>query len=288
MVIALRTKDRIFFIRTIFSFSLSLCLLLTFGIVFWELYKEHESKWLIGALFILCSFILGYFISLYSLSPLFKTNRLLDVLLKDTLHELNIPLCVIKANLQMLSSDEADEKKCKRLDRIALASDDLHLLYKEIDYYIKRQIREDLKEVFDLHDVVSSVVKKLDEVTKGVTIVQDVLHVELFADKHGFAKVLTNLLSNAIKYNQNNENIIIYQKDNKLIVKDNGIGMSESELFLVFDRYYQINSAKEGYGIGLSIVKAYCDDFKIFININSKKNKGTEVILDISNLFYKK
>lgn len=256
--------------------------------MFWELYKEHESKWLIGALFILCSFILGYFISLYSLSPLFKTNRLLDVLLKDTLHELNIPLCVIKANLQMLSSDEADEKKCKRLDRIALASDDLHLLYKEIDYYIKRQIREDLKEVFDLHDVVSSVVKKLDEVTKGVTIVQDVLHVELFADKHGFAKVLTNLLSNAIKYNQNNENIIIYQKDNKLIVKDNGIGMSESELFLVFDRYYQINSAKEGYGIGLSIVKAYCDDFKIFININSKKNKGTEVILDISNLFYKK
>ena len=263
-------------------------MLLALGIAFWEFYKDIELRWLLGAILIVCSLILGYFISLYSLSPLFKTNRLLDVLLKDTLHELNIPLSVIKANLQMLTADEKDEKKRKRLDRIALASEDLHLLYKEIDYYIKREIREDLKEIFDLHEVVSSVVEKLSEVANEVVIEQNVLHVELFADKHGFAKVITNLLSNALKYNQNNANISISQSGNKLIVKDNGIGMSESELFLVFDRYYQINSAKEGYGIGLSIVKAYCDDFKIFININSKKNKGTEVILDISNLFYKK
>lgn len=285
--IVLRTKDKIFFIRSIIAFSLSLFVLLLVGIFLWEFFQSENSKWWIVLALVLCSIIFGYFISLYALFPLFKTNRLLDFLLKDTLHELNIPLSVIKANLQMLQSEENDERKRKRLDRIALASDDLHVLYKEVDYYIKREIREELKEVFDLLEVVEGVVKKMEDVGHGVKIICDVLPMELFADKHGFAKVISNLLSNAMKYNANNADIHIYQKENQLIIKDEGVGMSESELFLVFDRYYQVDSSKEGHGIGLSIVKAYCDDFKILMNIRSKKGEGTMVTLDITNLIHK-
>lgn len=284
----LRIKDKAFFIRTIVVFSLSLCVLLFTGIFLWEFFKDQNLQWLIVIVLVLCSLVFGYFISLYALSPLFKTNKLLDFLLKDTLHELNIPLSVIKANLQMLQSEEMDAKKCKRLDRISLASDDLHLLYKEVDYYIKREIREEMKEVFDLLEVVTSVIKKLEDVGHGIKIIHDILPTELLADKHGFAKVISNLLSNAMKYNHNNADIYIYQKENQLIIKDDGVGMSEAELFLVFDRYYQVDSSKEGHGIGLSIVKAYCDDFKILMNIRSKKGEGTMVTLDISNLIHKK
>lgn len=284
----MRIKDKAFFIRTIVVFSLSLCVLLFTGIFLWEFFKDQNLQWLIVIVLVLCSLVFGYFISLYALSPLFKTNKLLDFLLKDTLHELNIPLSVIKANLQMLQSEEMDAKKCKRLDRISLASDDLHLLYKEVDYYIKREIREEMKEVFDLLEVVTSVIKKLEDVGHGIKIIHDILPTELLADKHGFAKVISNLLSNAMKYNHNNADIYIYQKENQLIIKDDGVGMSEAELFLVFDRYYQVDSSKEGHGIGLSIVKAYCDDFKILMNIRSKKGEGTMVTLDISNLIHKK
>ena len=284
----LRIKDKAFFIRTIVVFALSLCALLFTGIFLWEFFKDQNLQWLIVIVLVLCSLVFGYFISLYALSPLFKTNKLLDFLLKDTLHELNIPLSVIKANLQMLQSEEMDAKKCKRLDRISLASDDLHLLYKVVDYYIKREIREEMKEVFDLLEVVTSVIKKLEDVGHGVKIIHDILPTELLADKHGFAKVISNLLSNAMKYNHNKADIHIYQKENRLIIKDDGVGMSEAELFLVFDRYYQVDSSKEGHGIGLSIVKAYCDDFKILMNIRSKKGEGTMVTLDISNLIHKK
>ncbi len=225
----LRIKDKAFFIRTIVVFALSLCALLFTGIFLWEFFKDQNLQWLIVIVLVLCSLIFGYFISLYALSPLFKTNKLLDFLLKDTLHELNIPLSVIKANLQMLQSEEMDAKKCKRLDRISLASDDLHLLYKEVDYYIKREIREEMKEVFDLLEVVTSVIKKLEDVGHGVKIIHDILPTELLADKHGFAKVISNLLSNAMKYNHNNADIHIYQKENQLIIKDNGVGMSEAE-----------------------------------------------------------
>lgn len=284
----LRHKDRSILIRAIILFSVSIggCLLVVWA--FWSMMPEIFSFFWLVFFWLFFSGLMGYFIASYALAPLFKTNRLLDFLLKDTLHELNIPLSVIKANLQMLVMEEKEEKNLKRLNRIALASDDLHLLYKEIDYYIKREIREELQEVFDLKDVVYSVIDKCHDIAKGTAIEATLVNVELFADKHGFAKVISNILSNALKYNQNDQPIRIYQEGKQLIIKDSGIGMNESELFLVFDRYYQIDTNQEGFGIGLSIVKAYCDDFKIGLKINSQKMVGTEVILDLSNLMLKR
>lgn len=284
--IVLRSSDKIFFIRSIIAFSIAVCLLVAFGIVLWEYFGEAKS-WVIFSIFV-SSLIGGYLIVSYTLSSLFKTNRFLDILLKDTLHELNIPLSVINANLQMLQAEEEDEKKLKRLGRIDLASKDLYALYKEVDYYIKKEIQEDVREKFYLDELIFSVVEKQKEMADGVAISYNVLHIELFADKHGFAKVISNLVHNALKYNQNRLEIRIFQEEENLIIKDQGVGMSEAELFLAFDRYYQADTTKEGYGIGLSLVKAYCDEFKITMRINSQKNVGTEVILDISHLLNKK
>ncbi len=260
--------------------------LATFGIVLWE--YLGESKILVFLAIVLTSFIGGYLIVSYTLSSLFKTNRFLDMLLKDTLHELNIPLSVINANLQMLQAEEEDEKKIKRLGRIDLASKDLYALYKEVDYYIKKEIREDVREKFYLDELICHVIKKQKEMADGVEIHYDVAHIEIFADKHGFAKVISNLVHNALKYNKNHQPIRVFQEEENLIIQDHGVGMSEAELFLAFDRYYQVDTTKEGYGIGLSLVKAYCDEFKIPLRINSQKNMGTEVILDISHLLNKK
>lgn len=284
--IALRSSDRIFFIRSIIIFSVVVWLFSVLGIFLWN-YAGDAKSWVPLCIFIL-SLIGGYVIVSYTLSSLFKTNRFLDILLKDTLHELNIPLSVINANLQMLQGDEEDEKKLKRLGRIELASKDLYALYKEVNYYIKKEIQEDVRDQFYLDDLVISVIEKQKEMANGVAINYNIAHIELFADKHGFAKVVSNLVHNALKYNQNNQEIRIFQEEKNLIIKDQGVGMSESELFLAFDRYYQADTAKEGHGIGLSLVKAYCDEFKITMRINSQKNIGTEIILDISHLLNKK
>lgn len=246
-----------------------------------------EQWWLVLFVLIVVAFLVGYFLVSYTLASLFKTNHFLDILLKDTLHELNIPLCVINANLQMLQADEHDNKKLKRLSRIELASHDLYELYKEVDYYIKKEIQTDVKEIFYLDEVVSSVIEKQKEMADGVEIIHHGLHVKIFADKHGLTKVLSNLLHNALKYNVNKAPITISYEGTHLCIKDLGLGMSEAELFLVFNRYYQVDANKEGYGIGLSLVKAYCDEFKIKMRINSQKNLGTEVILDIAYLLCK-
>lgn len=286
MGIVLRNSDKIFFIRSIIAFSLVMSFLVALGIALWD-YSGESKSWVVCSI-VIGSFIGGYLIVSYTLASLFKTNRFLDILLKDTLHELNIPLSVINANLQMLQAEEEDEKKIKRLGRIGLASKDLYTLYKEVDYYIKKEIQEDVREKFYLDELVRSVVEKQKEMADGVEIHYNVSHVEIFADKHGLAKVVSNLVHNALKYNQDRQEIQILQEEENLIIKDHGVGMSEAELFLAFDRYYQADTTKEGYGIGLSLVKAYCDEFKIPLRINSQKNIGTDVVLDISHLLNKK
>lgn len=200
---------------------------------------------LFGLVFAFFSFFI-YTTIHYLLAPMFKTNYLLELLLKDTLHELNIPLSVIKANLQMLNLDEKNEKRLKRLKRIGTACIDLDRLYNDMDYYIKREVRYDLKENFDIKEIIAKEVDKVIAQDLHVDITSSVESLHVYADKHGFAKIVSNLLDNAIKYTKDEKNIQIELKNAKLTIIDNGIGMDQGELFRVFDRYYQSDSEKRG------------------------------------------
>lgn len=274
--------------RLLYLATLSICLIfaITVGLIY-TIYISLLLNILKIILYVFVFILFSSFIYLtiyYLLSPMFKTNYLLELLLKDTLHELNIPLSVIKANLQLLNLDEKDDKKLKRLHRVSLACVDLDRLYNDMDYYIKREVRYDLKEDFDIKEVVEYELSKVKDLGLHVKVDLDIDSLHVRADRHGFSKILSNLFDNAIKYNNAEKNIKIELKNDKLSIMDNGIGMDQSELFKVYDRYYQEDSDKKGSGIGLSIVKAYCDEEKIFINIFSQKQKGTKVTLDLKNI----
>lgn len=281
----LNTKERVLFATRVLGLGLFMFLLVVFGIALWE-YTPY-SKAIVFILIALLCFLLAYIFVSYLLYSFFQKNSALDTLLKETLHELNIPLTVINANVHMLSKEENDAKKLKRLERIVYAGEDLKRLYQDVDYFIKQQIEREVKEPFYLDEMVHSVVERYQDILEGCVVECEVLHVKILADKNGFMKVVSNILSNAIKYNTDKNTIRIIQKKNTLSIVDEGIGMDERELFLIFDRYYQVDSSKAGHGIGLSLVKAYCDRSKIGLSILSQKNQGTQVILEISNLLMK-
>lgn len=245
---------------------------------------EKLTKYTIILIFIMSTILISYYISSYFLGKSLKINQHLSILLKDTLHELNIPLSVIKANIQMLKNGENDEKKLKKLKRVEKASEELYGLYKDVDYYIKKEARHEVREFFELKRVINDEVEKFKILYPSVDINVDVSSLNLYADKRGFARVIDNLLENALKYNRDSNEISIYLRYNELVIRDRGVGMSESDLFLIFDRYYQAEKRQNGFGIGLSIVKAFCDENGIFIKIDSKVGIGTEISLDIKSL----
>ncbi len=226
----------------------------------------------------------GYLIAEFALKPMFEATESLDRMLKDTLHELNIPIATIKANVSMLEKKEKDLKNLKRLERIKYSCDKLFLLYQDVDYLIKKQMSLSFKETFDVMDLVKESVKSFKDIAKDLKFETYLESCLIFADKRGFVKVVDNLLSNAVKYNKKNGFVKITLKNCLFVIEDSGIGMSEEEIFRIFDRYYQSNSKSEGYGIGMSIIKSYCDENFIPLHIKSQKGKGTKIVLELSKL----
>lgn len=100
-------------------------------------------------------------------------------------------------------------------------------------------------------------------------------------------QVWVNIIDNAIKFSNEGGSIDIkvYEKDGNINVeiKDRGIGMKEEELEKVYDRFYQIDRShsKEGSGLGLAIVKRIVELSEGEIEIKSKENKGTTVIVKL-------
>lgn len=278
--------------KAILFFTLNIFLLVLIAVLLSFLIDSHimdiRLRVFVYLVLILSFLFLSYIVAKYFLTPMFETKHMLELLLKDTLHELNIPLSVIQANLQMLKRGELDTKRLKRFSRIERAGEDLKRLYQDIDYYIKREVRYDLVESFELISFLELEVEKVQYQNQDQKIVLEYdIKPIIQCDKRGFSKVIGNLLSNAIKYNKENNDIIIKVENSRVSIKDSGIGMSESELFKIFDRYYQADSSKSGFGIGLSIVKAFCDEQKIYLNFNSKLHVGTTIVLDLKNIMQK-
>ena len=73
-------------------------------------------------------------------------------------------------------------------------------------------------------------------------------------------------------------------KNGVLTVKDTGCGIAEDELIKIFDRYYQEDGSKGGRGIGLFLVKEFCDENGVGLFINSKAGVGSEFTLDFDKI----
>ncbi len=246
--------------------------------------KEYAGLWAgIGVLFVLgvCASVL---LSSFLLSPLFQTNDLLERLVRETLHELNAPLATIQTNAHLLAKEHQDPKSSKRLGRIKEACTNLYALYEQMEYYIKREIRLVKHEVFDAKEAVEACITRCSGMQRDLSLVCDLAPLHVKTDRVGFEQCVGNVLSNAYKYNRPKGWVRIVLRGECLSIEDGGIGMDEQTRFLVFDRYYQANTSASGYGIGLSMVKAYCDAEGIFITFVSKENRGTRVDLHLDSI----
>jgi len=279
----LKSREKIIFLKVVALFSLWFLISLSLFYYFFETAFFHNSL-LVFAVIVLFSVAGGYFISFFALKPMFEKNEALDELLKDTLHELNIPISTIKANVSMLKKREKDPKNMKRLERIEEASEKLFSLYEEVDYMIKKEIERASEEMFDAKEVIENEIPHFLDIQKDIEIKSELFSCVVYADRRGFVKMFDNLLSNAIKYNKKGGFVKIVLRDCRLVIEDSGIGMSEEEIFKIFDRYYQSDSNKKGYGIGLHIVKSYCDENMIGLSIKSEKGVGTKFILDLAKI----
>ena len=281
----MNSKKRDFLISISIIFTFSLIIILYLNYFFISLFGLNQENF-VYIIMPLVIFGLGIFLSfsMSILKPLFKSDEKLELSIKETIHELNIPVSTIKMNTQLLEKTITDEKSLKRLDRIKQASNNLLKLYENMEYNIKKEIDKIDKQEIYLDDLVKNCVDKFADIKKDTKIYVDVPNIRVLTDINGFEKTIDNLISNAIKYNLTENPIVeIKYKDNIFSVFNTGEKIDTKNLFIVFDKYFQENSSKDGFGLGLALVKEFCDKNKISINIDTLEN-GNRFNLNLKNL----
>lgn len=251
---------------------------------FLENWKLSEFNFFIAGILVLFVAVgWGYILTALIFAPKEQMEHRLTTLSHDIIHELNIPLSTIQANTTLLKKNVTDEKSLKRLERIEDASVRLDKLYHELVYAIRKEMHEIEKETFDIKAVIKDRVSVFEEQQRNPFIV-DLPMYEITADKIGFEQMLDNIISNAMKYSDKDAPIHIILEKDILSIVDKGVGMSATELLQVHERYYQVDTTQRGEGIGLALVKAYCDAEDIVIQIQSEKGVGTQVNFDLSKV----
>lgn len=232
---------------------------------------------------ILISIIITYFVALYltkkALSPIENAWYTQAKFIQDASHELRTPITIVSSKLQSLLtvpnntiSDEIEiiadaMNETRRLNKMIK---DLLSLSKE-DAVIKLNL-EDINMVELIEEIYRDYIDIANIQNKTLTYENNLINPFVKSDKNKLKQLLLIFIDNAFKYTDVNESISfkLDEKDNKVIctIIDTGIGIKESDLKHIFDRFFRSDNVRnkdiDGSGIGLSIAKM------ISINLNCK------------------
>ncbi|MBF7046121.1 HAMP domain-containing histidine kinase [Campylobacter volucris] len=234
---------------------------------------------------LICVGIVGYFILKFALKPLEMKINFLNNFIKDTTHEINTPISAILMSIESLEKKQ-DFTHLKPLKRIKIAALTLSHIYSDLTFLNFYQAYSSNKEWIFLKPLIIERIEyfKIFLEQKNITLKLDLQDEgKILINKEQFFKMFDNLLGNAIKYNIKNGHIEINLYKEKLMIKDNGCGISEANLSKIFDRYMRFNNDQGGFGIGLSLVKKICDEHRINIEVQSKLKEGTCFVLTWKN-----
>ena len=135
----------------------------------------------------------------------------------------------------------------------------------------------------NLDDIIRPLIKKyaILFISNNIKLEYKKLNVKVITDSKWCMVVIEQLLSNAIKYTKNGiVSISFNEKENYLEIKDNGIGIKDSDLPKIFDKGYSGFNGRQNQkstGIGLFLVKQILDKLGQKVKLESKLGEGTSV-----------
>ncbi|OHX64747.1 hybrid sensor histidine kinase/response regulator transcription factor [Flammeovirga pacifica] len=197
-------------------------------------------------------------------------------------HEFRTPLTLIQGYLDTINKRGLEESKAviqRNVHRLLDMVDQLINIRKLDNGQMKLHVKSvSLNSFIEQSILPFQVLAKQKNININFQAAKEVQYV--WIDKDKLEKILFNLISNAIKYTPKDGSIYIRTKTSServyIAIEDNGIGMTEEDKKLIFDRFYRNNvNTAEGHGIGLSFVKGLVNLLKGEIDVQSDEGQGS-------------
>ena len=230
------------------------------------------------------------FISIIDVTEERKNDEIKAEFIVNASHELKTPITTISGFSELIlnGAGKCDEKATEYIRRIYLESIRMKNTIDELLYLSNLEYKSStisLHEDVDLAALVDDVVDSYLDYGRRNTIVieKHTIDVHIKGSKSLIRHLLVNLVENAIKYNREKGKVVVCleedEKDVILKVIDTGIGIDESNMNKIFDRFYRIEESRNrstgGTGLGLTIAKKICVVHGAKIFIDSSVGIGT-------------
>ena len=232
-----------------------------------------------------------------------KANEAKTRFLFNMSHDIRTPMNAIVGFSGLLEKSLHDEKKSLGyIKKIRVSSDILLTIINQVLEMARiesgkitlnpesvniREMVEAMNTVFE-----SSLTKKSLEYQCSLNVVHD----QILCDKTKMEEIILNVVSNSIKYTNPHGKITVSideldsedekNANYKVVVEDNGIGMSQDYLPHIFEEFSREHTSTEtrvaGTGLGLPIVKSLVDRMGGTIEVESEEGKGTRFIMKFS------
>lgn len=205
-------------------------------------------------------------------------------------HELKTPLTSIMGFVDTLKSGAIEDKTVAHrfLDIINIESNRLHRLIEDILSLQEIESRE--QDINIEHCNVGEMMQSVYDILENNATEKEIdllIHIEkdlpaLYCNRDRIKQMLINVVENAIKYTEKGTvKLSCYREESaiRFIIADTGIGIEETYLSRIFERFYRVDQGRSrkmgGTGLGLSIVKHIVQLYKGTITVESRLGKGT-------------
>jgi c-di-GMP phosphodiesterase len=195
--------------------------------------------------------------------------------LRHAVHETNTPLSVIMSNIDL---HEMEHEKSVYLENIEVAMKNIFSIYDDLSYIVKKdQIQYKLYSI-DLIDFVRNRIYFFKNVANQMEsqFIFDTNSKEMLIqfNETKLQRIIDNTLTNAIKYTFEGKPIQVILKETTEGIEFSVSSHSKRIQYpqKVFEEYYREEKSKEGFGLGLNLVKRICDEEGVKITLTSDLN----------------
>ena len=224
-----------------------------------------------------------------------KINEMREDFVHAMIHELKRPVQTLKTFISFLGNKDmrSDEMITEQVLQDSMFElDNLSAYLKKLKDMVGADDNATSLKIsrFNLQELIDKIIRLVNhppEKDVNISTCYEMESVLIEADTVHVANVVNNLIENAIKYSAQRVDIeikaVLKERELRLTVSDNGIGIPNSEQEKVFAKFYRGSNFPDknipGIGLGLSYVKLITEAHKGKVSLVSDIGKGTSVTL---------